>query len=612
MSKEAPITHSEALELALEYDAVCDCEQRMRSACRGQPWYKEYGGKRYCVLHYPGMEKSADFEEALQNKLKAGDLNFCGAWFPNGVNFSSYTFNAEVNFSSATFNAEVDFSFTTFEADANFSSATFNARAKFQHTNFKKTYFDYAAFNARVVFSEAKFRGKADFTRAKFKDNMFVNFGDAKSTSMVFAEAVFFEEANFSYTMFDELADFGRTKFMRVLFDNARFNAKSEFSGATFAGDVSFFSAIFNQDSEFYKAHFEADANFAYATFTARAEFRLAIFNKEEVSSIETNIVKKANFSHAIFRTEASFSYTQFGIKADFSSAVFGTHAYFSEVTFSKEANFSYALFEDYIKFSGIKKDQVLNGYFRHVRIEKPDHVSFETLTLFPHYFVNVDARKLVFNNVRWRGIIGQEIKELEGDQVLEPQLLLAVTCRQLAINAEDNHRYEDASKFRYWAMELQREWRWRNFEFWDGWKESISKRFEGISKKRIVALFREDWLYWLYWAASGYGERIFRAFLWLIGIWVFFAWLYTYVGFMRPDAKLTQEINAPTIKYDEEYETLGFRRALIYSFGVMSLQKPEPRPLTDGARTLINLETILGPVQAALLLLAIRRKFMR
>jgi hypothetical protein len=43
-----------------------------------------------------------------------------------------------------------------------------------------------------------------------------------------------------------------------------------------------------------------------------------------------------------------------------------------------------------------------------------------------------------------------------------------------------------------------------------------------------------------------------------------------------------------------------------------MTLQKPEPRPATGAAQAVVMLETILGPVQAALLALAIRRKFMR
>jgi hypothetical protein len=53
------------------------------------------------------------------------------------------------------------------------------------------------------------------------------------------------------------------------------------------------------------------------------------------------------------------------------------------------------------------------------------------------------------------------------------------------------------------------------------------------------------------------------------------------------------------------------FSRAITYSAAVMTFQKPEPRPATTSAQSVVLLETILGPVQAALLALAIRRKFM-
>jgi len=62
----------------------------------------------------------------------------------------------------------------------------------------------------------------------------------------------------------------------------------------------------------------------------------------------------------------------------------------------------------------------------------------------------------------------------------------------------------------------------------------------------------------------------------------------------------------------DRVGQPLEFSRALTYSLAVMSLQRPEPRPLTNWAHTPVTFETILGPVQAALLALAIRRKFMR
>jgi len=72
------------------------------------------------------------------------------------------------------------------------------------------------------------------------------------------------------------------------------------------------------------------------------------------------------------------------------------------------------------------------------------------------------------------------------------------------------------------------------------------------------------------------------------------------------------REERSEVIKQDERGTPLKFRRALIYSAGVMTLQKPEPKPATTTAQAVVLLETVLGPVQAALLALAIRRKFMR
>jgi hypothetical protein len=65
-------------------------------------------------------------------------------------------------------------------------------------------------------------------------------------------------------------------------------------------------------------------------------------------------------------------------------------------------------------------------------------------------------------------------------------------------------------------------------------------------------------------------------------------------------------------VKRDDTGAPLKFSRALTYSAAVMTFQRPEPKPATTAAQTIVLFETILGPVQAALLALAIRRKFMR
>jgi hypothetical protein len=159
-----------------------------------------------------------------------------------------------------------------------------------------------------------------------------------------------------------------------------------------------------------------------------------------------------------------------------------------------------------------------------------------------------------------------EEIKLLKSTDEPSPHRLLAITYRQLAINAEENHRYEEASKFRYCSMEAERLENSRGLAFWQ--------------------------IRWWYWLASGYGERVFKAFVVLLAIWIIFAWLYTRVGFVN--------------------DSLNYSRSLLYSMNVMLFQKPEPKPATFWAGALIILQLILGPLQAALLALAVRRKFMR
>src|SRR5205807_8779628 len=134
--------------------------------------------------------------------------------------------------------------------------------------------------------------------------------------------------------------------------------------------------------------------------------------------------------------------------------------------------------------------------------------------------FVNVDARRFDFTNVKWdwRSISG-EVENLRVKDVLSPRPLLTIACRHLAVNAEENHRYEEGSMFRYMAMEMRRLETWRGFAPWR--------------------------LSWWYWLASGYGERVLKAFSVLLGIWFVAGLLYTRVGFVRWEPKLASETDA-------------------------------------------------------------------
>lgn len=405
---------------------VCDCEEELRPACAGETYYEEYEGKRYCVLHFPGKDKSAEFRKALQRKQDNKDFDFRGVIFPDKVSFHGVDFSDVANFSYAIFSGDADFRTVTFREWVSFRFATFN-------------------------------------------------------------------------------------------------------------GEVDFW----------------------FATSTLLADFGYATFRKE------------ADFSSATFHVGADFEFATFADYVTFNSAP----ERFKQTVFPDTSSLSLAF----------------------ARIEKADRVSFHTVTLRPHWFVNVDASKFDFTNVDWKWrSTNQELKSVR-NHLQSPHRMLAIACRHLAVNSEEHHRYEEASKFRYMAMDARRRESLLGFAPWN--------------------------LSWWYWLASGYGERIFRAFVVLIAILASFALVYSRVNCVRVPfftnvACLGWEQKQPTAdqigSHNGTEPAWTFPRGLAYSANVMALQKPEPRPATTAAQTVVLLETILGPVQAALLALAIRRKFMR
>src|SRR6266498_218621 len=418
------MTTPKAPEVIQSDSFICDCEVWMRTACKGEEFYKEYEGNRFCVLHYPGNEKAEDFKVVLERKLDSKDFDFCGIWFPYRANFAK----------------------ARFSVNADFSKAIFSMGAIFRNAEFKRADFSNARFSKEVYFSDASFTAAAKFAIASF-------------------------------------------------------NADANFSKATFGADADFSKAIFSADANFNSASFSAGPNFSKANFSAAAKFGFASFSAD------------ADFSDVSFSAGADFSSAAFSAAANFSSASFGAAAKFNHTSFSDAANFIETTFKDYFYFTGSSSrrsfgdQQRLNFQFAH--FEKPDRVSFRTLDLKPHWFVHVDSRKFEFIDVEFRFVLNEELKYLNNANVIAPHRLLAIACRQLAANAEENHRYKQAADFRYASMDAER------LE----WLQDPKKR-------------KFQFLHWLYWIASGYGERVGLAFGVLAVLWLLFAFSYTKVGF--------------------------------------------------------------------------------
>jgi len=320
-------------------------------------------------------------------------------------------------------------------------------------------------------------------------------------------------------------------------------------------------------------------ADFGMTTFTGKANFGGARF------------IAKASFSEAVFKANANFYSATFCALVNFHNATFSAKADFTFTTFDAKAILSYATFKDYTHFAGsveermFGKQPLLDLQFAH--IEKPDRFSFHRLQLRPHWFINVDPRKFDFTDVEWNDGLKESLRNTRDNA---RHRLLAITYRQLAVNAEENHRYREASRFRYNAFEARR-----------------IEKFWGFVPWRL------DWWYWL---ASGYGESVVRAFIVFVALIALFSFGYTRVGFEQGSKVIEisgaqMQLASPVLPTTKG-KPLGLVEAINYSVDVILLQKPEPKPLTQAAKWLVRLETLLGPAQAALLALAVRRRFMR
>jgi Pentapeptide repeats (9 copies) len=382
-------------------------------------------------------------------------------------------------------------------------------------------------------------------------------------TGVDFRRAIFRKDVDFTDTKFESEVHFDGARFCEVAkFDGARF-AAVYFNGVKFANDASFRGAQFASDVGFYEVTTEGELDLSHANF-----------GKEGLVTFRNPSIK-----HLVFR----------------------------DATLAGKIEFS---------GKGHNIPLVTNLHFWNANIATPESVTFKTCQLRPEWLVTVDPAHFRFLDVHWD--ITPVLKALEVGHFHEmgtpgPDTLSAV-YRALAANAEEHQRFDEASRFRYAALDALR-------------LRAIAAAAEEYRRSDKASRFRyaalrlrrpRGWgiwdVHWWYWALSGYGERAGRALAVLLTIWVVFAGLYTLprVGFQRWEVRPTSEKEAVEAQPDSRGTPLRFRRALTYSLEVMSFQKPLPAPASPAAHILVVLEAILGPLQGALFALAVRRKVSR
>lgn len=529
--------------------------------CDDLPFYREKDGNQYCILHCPIDEKD-DIDKIIKQRLDNKKYNFGGVWFPKKANFHQYKFEKDIT--------------------ARFDYTHFSKKADFWHAEFpEKVFFDFAAFEQEALFSFAEFE-IASFHNVTF------------SNEAIFYNTRFRELALFTSSYFKKHATFGYSKFKNASFSDSKFSDEQN-------EKLNFFDAEFKGFAIFSNVTFPHSLNFSNSIFFDIAAFNSSEFNKTYFNSVEFK--KDVFFSYSTFQNEVSFEKTKFRNNVDFSKTKILNQVQFIGDSYNKVFSTNQIVSFD-------------DGF-----IEKPERFFFHAVVLCPNWFVNVDARKFVFQDVDWKnanGTLNNAKKELEALQKQEitgrPQRLLAITCRQLADNAENNNHYEQASNFRRMAMELVflekslalRLWliypiilfniRGETKLRYKKRAEKVYERWEQKQKKTISFGQSIDPLHYLYRWLSCYGESWRRAFVVLFIILATSTWLYT----------------TSFCVFKDEIQGFDVWEAISYSLRVMALQRPEPQPANVFAKIIVAFETILAPLQLALLALAIRRKFMR
>ena len=311
------------------------------------------------------------------------------------------------------------------------------------------------------------------------------------------------------------------------------------------------------------------------------------------------DLPKKLDFSGATFERRVAFEQaTIHQIKFDKAYFTEDSELVFEESYCVEKISLKEAIFDGkfYLKGSSHQVVFISRGSLslEDIRFDKPNQVNFRSVRLRPHYFVNVDASKFNFHDCDWKDIgekklnIHEEIKRCSGSNKS-----LAQVCNQLAINYEESRNFEESSGFRYTAMEAKR-----------------------LDNRGLGKIFN---LYWIYKWSSGYGENWRRAAVVLIGLLVLFGYLYAMpfasfdYGNPKPKPADTAVQRAcDKVRIIGNTDGMNVCDGIVHSLSVATFQRPEPKSADFLTRLIVVFELIFVPLQAALLALAIRRKFMR
>lgn len=458
--------------------------------------YINFGGK--VRLSDSKFESEIDFRYATFER----NANFRYATFEKRANFGRSTFKKEAGFGKTKFCESVDFRNTEFGGELDFSKVNFDGPAIFRKTDFYgDTFFKGSEFCGKTDFFEADFDKWTSFKGAEFytasHDFRNSTFGQLEFLEVSFAGKVDFEKATFTGIMvfedteFEELVSFKNIEVEELAgFDRAQFTEEVNFYGAEFSEGANFKSAEFSDEVYFEDAGFRGQANFRGAkfentTFMGANFDRYSNFDDVEFggntvardvtfcgeASFERAKFGDIVFSGSIFRLDVSFRYSRFSGEADFSEiriSHFGS-ADFRDTTFHWNTSFKDSVFQTNI---GQQYKSCPNFKQRKEQSKKGKKTDFSRATFIkvPDFNGTYFDRKLKFNNTSFQQGISlitdiEDFKELRSVEIkrklqnrfqkLESQ---EEACRAQRITHEKEGEKEKADQMFVQEMRARRE----------------------------------------------------------------------------------------------------------------------------------------------------------
>jgi uncharacterized protein YjbI with pentapeptide repeats len=527
-----------------------------------------------CLMHHPGAKPAQAFQgevdallarKSLRNTLGVAD--FKEFHFPSGVDFSGRVFSDPACFRGAVFEGSANFSRARFAQDAIFVQATF-ADVDFSSAIFEGNgIFARVTFGRKADFSNAALRKTADFKEAKFEG--FAGFWKAELNAPAFESSAFAGNASFISTKFS-----GPTNFNRVAF-----HGEASFSHSSFSGPADFEFVKCFGTSNFSEASFD-EASFAWAEFVKGADFRLLL--AERSAAFSSTKFQDVTFESAHFRSGASFDSATFSGDVEFTRSAFGPGL---SVGYSAKGRGGVA------DFSGAKFEKPTKVWFS--QVNKSVEAGLRAR------FLNCDVENIHLEDVHWhrrrsgRMVLQDELDLVDGAATgAMPRAratgnrsgfeLVAIVYRQLINNFDKVRALDLAEDCFCGAMEMKRR-----------------DPGEAWPSRAVLSAYK---------FASSYGSNYVQALLVLAAIVIAMG-----LTFAIPSLGLGPSQGNPGAVQMASSWLRRCPAGLFHSLQVAAFQRDAVYAFTlRRGRLMVTAEQVIVPVQAALLLLALRRRFRR